>query len=79
MQLSPPAIVEAWTTYRTGNATQWTARQLAQAKRGDRVSVVIPARNEQETVGAIVGAIRRHLIQEVALVAGPLRSRRAAH
>ena len=44
-------IVEAWTTYRTSNATQWTAGQLARAKnadplRGTRVSVVIPARND---------------------------------
>jgi glucosyl-3-phosphoglycerate synthase len=69
--LTQPAaspVVEAWATYRTGNATRWSARQLVHAKRGARVSVVIPARNEQETVGAIVATIRRRLIADVPLV-----------
>src|SRR4029453_4459453 len=61
-------VVEAWTTYRTGDATQWTPSQLAEAKNGDRISVVIPARDEQETIGAIVASIRRHLVTDVALV-----------
>jgi glucosyl-3-phosphoglycerate synthase len=68
---TPPAVspvVEAWATYRTGNATQWSAHQLAQAKRGARVSVVIPACNEQETIGAIVTTIRRRLVAEIPLV-----------
>ena len=29
-------VVEAWTTYRTGDAAQWTPSQLAEAKNGDR-------------------------------------------
>jgi len=61
-------IVEAWAAYRTGNATQWTPGQLARAKKGIRVSVVIPARNEEATVGAIVATIRRHLAENVPLV-----------
>jgi glucosyl-3-phosphoglycerate synthase len=61
-------IVEAWTTYRTTNATQWTAPRLARAKRGTTVSVVIPARNEEATVGAIVETIRRRLAEQVRLV-----------
>jgi glucosyl-3-phosphoglycerate synthase len=66
-------VVEAWTTYRTSNATQWTAGQLARAKNADplrstRVSVVIPARNEQDTVGAIVTTIRRNLAERIRLV-----------
>jgi glucosyl-3-phosphoglycerate synthase len=70
-QSTPPAVapvVEAWATYRTGNATQWSARRLADVKRTTRVSVVIPARNEQETIGAIVGTIRRRLVAEASLV-----------
>ncbi|GLY93761.1 glucosyl-3-phosphoglycerate synthase [Actinoplanes sp. NBRC 103695] len=70
-QSTSPAVspvVEAWATYRTGNATQWSARHLAAAKRGTRVSVVIPARNEQQTIGAIVTTIRRCLVAEVPLV-----------
>jgi glucosyl-3-phosphoglycerate synthase len=61
-------VVEAWTTYRTGNAADWTARGLARAKKGDRVSVVIPARNEEATIGAIVSTIRRELVDRVSLV-----------
>ncbi|MCA2218795.1 glucosyl-3-phosphoglycerate synthase [Jidongwangia harbinensis] len=66
-------VVEAWTTYRTSNATQWTPAQLVRAKNADplrstRVSVVIPARNEQDTVGAIVATIRRNLAERVRLV-----------
>ncbi len=61
-------IIEAWASYRTGNAAQWTPQQLARAKNGTTVSVVIPARNEQETIGAIVATIRRELVQRVPLV-----------
>jgi glucosyl-3-phosphoglycerate synthase len=67
-QLSALPVVEAWATYRTGNAGQWTARQLARRKAGTRVSVVIPARNEAATVGDIVTVIRHSLIERVALV-----------
>ncbi|WP_229074127.1 glucosyl-3-phosphoglycerate synthase [Actinoplanes sp. DH11] len=61
-------IVEAWTTYRTGRATQWTPEQLAAAKGRTGVSVVIPARNEQATIGAIVDTIRRELVEQIPLV-----------
>jgi glucosyl-3-phosphoglycerate synthase len=61
-------IVEAWTTYRTGSAGQWSTGQLARAKRGTRVSVVIPARDEEATVGQIVGTIRRHLMDRTGIV-----------
>jgi glucosyl-3-phosphoglycerate synthase len=61
-------VVEAWSTYRTGSADQWTPRQLAAAKDGTRVSVVIPARNEEATIGAIVSTIRDELVERVPLV-----------
>jgi glucosyl-3-phosphoglycerate synthase len=61
-------IVEAWTTYRTGNAGQWTTRQLQRAKGGTSVSVVIPARDEEATVGAIVATIRHALVDRTGLV-----------
>ncbi|MEV0897433.1 glucosyl-3-phosphoglycerate synthase [Actinoplanes sp. NPDC049802] len=61
-------VVEAWTTYRTGSARQWTPERLTAAKGRDRVSVVIPARDEQATIGAIVSTIRRDLIERVPLV-----------
>ncbi|GAA4971644.1 glucosyl-3-phosphoglycerate synthase [Actinoplanes utahensis] len=61
-------VVEAWTTYRTGNAGQWTPRDLLAAKGTTKVSVVIPARDEQATIGAIVATIRRDLVEQVPLV-----------
>ena len=43
---------------------------LSEARRasGLTVSVCLPARNEEPTVGAIVTAVRRHLVEEVDLV-----------
>ena len=61
-------VVEAWTTYRTSDAATWPAPHLARVKGPARVSVVIPARNEEATVGAIVTTIRRHLVETVPLV-----------
>jgi glucosyl-3-phosphoglycerate synthase len=63
-----PPVVEAWSTYRTGRAAQWMPRQLVRAKRANRVSVVIPARDEEATVGAIVSTIQRHLVARYPLV-----------
>ncbi|GAA2534184.1 glucosyl-3-phosphoglycerate synthase [Winogradskya humida] len=60
-QTTASPVVEAWTTYRTANAAQWTARELVRAKGTTRVSVVIPARNEEATVGPIVATILRDL------------------
>jgi glucosyl-3-phosphoglycerate synthase len=61
-------VVEAWTTYRTGSAGRWTPESLLRAKGRTTVSVVIPARNEEATIGAIVSTIRRDLIERVPLV-----------
>jgi glucosyl-3-phosphoglycerate synthase len=61
-------IVEAWTTYRSGNAAQWTTKELQRAKADTSVSVVIPARDEEATVGAIVATIRQSLVDRTGLV-----------
>jgi glucosyl-3-phosphoglycerate synthase len=42
--------------------------QLAQAKERQRISVCLPARNEQATVGTIVARIRDSLVRRVALL-----------
>jgi glucosyl-3-phosphoglycerate synthase len=65
-EVSP--VVEAWTTYRSSTAADWTARGVLAAKRGTTVSVVIPARDEEATVGTIVACIRRHLMRQVPIV-----------
>ena len=44
-------VVEAWATYRTTSAADWPTRRLMRAKGETRVSVVLPARNEEATVG----------------------------
>ena len=61
-------VVEAWATYRTTSAEDWAARRLLRAKGDSRVSVVLPARNEEATVGAIVSTVREHLMDRVPLV-----------
>ncbi|WP_285759651.1 glucosyl-3-phosphoglycerate synthase [Nocardiopsis ansamitocini] len=62
------AEVEAWLDKRTSRAQDWDARELAAAKGQQRVTVVLPARNEAATVGSIVASIRTALCEEVALV-----------
>ncbi|GAB3725157.1 hypothetical protein GCM10027598_42440 [Amycolatopsis oliviviridis] len=62
------AEVGTWLTRRSSRADDWWAAELVAAKRGTRVSVVIPARDEEETVGAIVGTIRRELVECFPLV-----------
>ncbi|SBT41638.1 glucosyl-3-phosphoglycerate synthase [Micromonospora narathiwatensis] len=61
-------VVEAWATYRTTSAADWPVRRLLRAKGDSRVSVVLPACNEEATVGAIVSTIREHLMDRVPLV-----------
>ena len=39
------------------------ADQLVAAKRGRRLSVCLPARDEEATIGRIVGTIRRELAE----------------
>ncbi|MDG4809874.1 glucosyl-3-phosphoglycerate synthase [Micromonospora sp. WMMD1120] len=68
MTSSVSPVVEAWATYRTTAAADWPTRRLMRAKGDTRVSVVLPARNEEATVGAIVSTIREHLMDRVALV-----------
>ncbi|MFI6763133.1 glucosyl-3-phosphoglycerate synthase [Micromonospora sp. NPDC050417] len=67
-QTTVSPVVEAWSTYRTGSAGQWPAHRLIRTKGDTRVTVVIPAFNEEATVGAIVATIREYLVDRVALV-----------
>ncbi len=46
---------------RTHQDPDWTVTDLLRAKRERTVSVVLPALNEQDTVGAVVASVRPHL------------------
>jgi glucosyl-3-phosphoglycerate synthase len=55
---------------RTSRWQDWPAPRLLAAKQqaGTRISVVIPARNEQRTVGRVVTALRQALVTDLPLV-----------
>jgi glucosyl-3-phosphoglycerate synthase len=63
---------KAWLAKRTSAAADWPVEKLLAAKgaalNGGSISVVLPARNERETVGGIVAAIRRELVERAPLV-----------
>ncbi|MFE2299478.1 glucosyl-3-phosphoglycerate synthase [Streptomyces sp. NPDC059445] len=62
--------VESWLSTRSWSATDRPLHRIMAAKRvtGSTVSVVLPALNEEETVGEIVAIIRHDLMQQVPLV-----------
>lgn len=49
--------LEDWFARRTWQDPRWDAESLTRAKAGRRVSVVLPALDEQDTVGAVVAAV----------------------
>src|SRR5271165_2531324 len=61
---------QAWFERRTSRWQDWPHDRLLAAKQrqGAAISVVIPARNEERTVAAVVTAIARALVDDVALV-----------
>jgi glucosyl-3-phosphoglycerate synthase len=60
--------VEAWLRRRSSAAADWPVERLLERKDGATISVVLPARDERDTVGEIVGAIRRDLMERIPLV-----------
>lgn len=62
--------VERWLSTRSWSLTDRPLHQILAAKHrtGQSVSVVLPALNEEETVGDIVAVIRHDLMQQVPLV-----------
>jgi glucosyl-3-phosphoglycerate synthase len=58
----------AWFARRTSRAADWPVEGLVARKAGARVSVVIPARNEEPTIAGIVTGIRRELMSRHRLV-----------
>jgi glucosyl-3-phosphoglycerate synthase len=61
---------EAWFRRRTSRCEDWQADWLAhrKARQGMSVSVVIPARNEERTVGQVVAVIAEQLVSGAGLV-----------
>jgi glucosyl-3-phosphoglycerate synthase len=62
------STVHDWFDTRTYRAAQFDASTLAAAKDGRRVSVLIPARDEEATIGDIVATLRTELVDRVPLV-----------
>ncbi|WP_079143946.1 glucosyl-3-phosphoglycerate synthase, partial [Streptomyces luteocolor] len=62
--------VERWLSRRSWSVADRPLERLMAAKRasGTSVSVVLPALDEEETVGEIVSVIRRELVEEAPLV-----------
>ncbi|GDY84883.1 hypothetical protein SAVCW2_40820 [Streptomyces avermitilis] len=62
--------VERWLSTRSWSLTDRPLHKIMAAKRssGSSVSVVLPALNEEETVGEIVAVIRHDLMHQVPLV-----------
>lgn len=59
---------ESWFRRRSLSARDYDAAEVAAAKDGRRLSVVLPARDEEATVGTIVTALREHLVEAVPLL-----------
>lgn len=60
--------VRHWFARRTSTAADWPVDALLAAKGATRITVVLPALNEQATVGDIVSVLRRDLVESVPLV-----------
>ena len=54
--------VRSWFARRTSAAAEWSLGDLVAAKGDRRVDVILPALNEEETVGEIVATVRRDLM-----------------
>jgi glucosyl-3-phosphoglycerate synthase len=61
---------QSWYRRRTSRWQDWPARDLVELKQrqGTRISVVIPARNEERTVAGVVSALSRTLVSQTPLV-----------
>ncbi|MFB4265959.1 glucosyl-3-phosphoglycerate synthase [Nonomuraea sp. GTA35] len=62
------ARVQEWYGPHSSTAAEWPVDALMMAKGDTTVSVVLPARDEESTVGDIVAAIRRDLVEHTPLV-----------
>jgi glucosyl-3-phosphoglycerate synthase len=59
---------ESWTDRNTHHWDDWPLAELIEAKGGQAVSLVVPARNEAATVGDVVSRVREALVDTVSLL-----------
>jgi glucosyl-3-phosphoglycerate synthase len=59
---------ETWFDRNTHHWDDWSLDQLIEAKGGQAVSLVVPARNEAATVGDVVSRVREALVDTVTLL-----------
>jgi glucosyl-3-phosphoglycerate synthase len=73
------SLPEDWFARRTWQPAHWTASELLAAKRGRTVSVVLPALNEEDTVAAVVAAVKAAgpLVDEIVVLDGGCTDRTA--
>lgn len=64
MEITLLEEVERWLARRSWSVADRPLERVLAAKRGTRVSVVLPALNEEATVGTIVSVIRRELMTD---------------
>ncbi|MGW0198477.1 glucosyl-3-phosphoglycerate synthase [Nonomuraea sp. NPDC003201] len=62
------ARIQEWYGPHSSTAAEWPVDALMLAKGSTTVSVILPARDEERTVGDIVRVIRRDLVERVPLV-----------
>jgi glucosyl-3-phosphoglycerate synthase len=57
-----------WLSRRSSRGMSWTLQRVMRAKGTKRISVVLPARNEEQTIGRIVAELCCRLVEDVGLV-----------
>ncbi|MHA7207771.1 glucosyl-3-phosphoglycerate synthase [Arthrobacter sp. MDT1-65] len=62
------AEVQDWYSTRSFRGSVFDRQELTARKHGQRVSVVLPAKNESATIGAIITSLRTELMEELPLL-----------
>ncbi|WP_394253454.1 glucosyl-3-phosphoglycerate synthase [Arthrobacter pityocampae] len=62
------AEVQDWYSARSFQGSVFDRQDLRARKQGQRISVVLPAKNEAATIGAIITALRTELMEELPLL-----------
>src|SRR5688572_1730500 len=63
-----PTRTRQWLSNRMSSHLDWPTSRVTDLKGDTTVSVVLPAKDEQETVGTIVTTIRESLLEQIPVV-----------